>query len=264
MKSYSCASRKALSNNDAEALKGTGQEKFPDTEIQAITYYLFKASEDYLTSAVASRKLEAKDRERQTTLQGKIAPTAEEKKELDDIKARDRLRNVKLLTDLAPGYVGDKDKGRVLFSERGCLACHSHKALEEPQGKLGQASFAPAVMGEAIKILVSLEEDLKSELAEAVLAVEPEVQIIGMSEDLEGRWNTATEQAADLLMVACGGYSQRALTFIDRTVKAISFAPRKAASRGGIPCSRYRLTFSSTTMASSTTNPVAIVSAMRE
>ena len=74
-------------------------------------------------------------------------------------------------------------------------------------------------MGEAIKILVSLEEDLKSELAEAVLAVEPEVQIIGMSEDLEGRWNTATEQAADLLMVACGGYSQRALTFIDRTVK---------------------------------------------
>jgi pilus assembly protein CpaE len=74
-------------------------------------------------------------------------------------------------------------------------------------------------MGEAIKILVSLEEDVKPELAEAVLAVEPEVQIIGMSEDLEGRWNTATEQAADLLMVACGGYSQRALTFIDRTVK---------------------------------------------
>ena len=74
-------------------------------------------------------------------------------------------------------------------------------------------------MGEAIKILVSLEEDVKPELAEAVLAVEPEVQIIGMSEDLEGRWNTATEQAADLLMVACGGYSQRALTFIDKTVK---------------------------------------------
>ena len=74
-------------------------------------------------------------------------------------------------------------------------------------------------MGEAIKILVSLEADLKPELAEAVLGVEPAVQIIGMSEDLEGRWNTATEQAADLLMVACGGYSQRALTFIDRTVK---------------------------------------------
>ena len=53
-------------------------------------------------------------------------------------------------------------------------------------------------MGEAIKILVSLEEDVKPELAEAVLAVEPEVQIIGMSEDLEGRWNTATEQAAGI------------------------------------------------------------------
>jgi len=51
---------------------------------------------------------------------------------------------------------------------------------------------------------------------------------------------------------------------MDRTVNEISFAPRSAASMGGTPCSRYRLMFSRTTMASSTTNPVAIVSAMRE
>ena len=51
---------------------------------------------------------------------------------------------------------------------------------------------------------------------------------------------------------------------IERTVKAISFAPRKAACIGGTPCSRYRLMFSRTTMASSTTKPVAIVRAMRD
>ena len=51
---------------------------------------------------------------------------------------------------------------------------------------------------------------------------------------------------------------------MDTTVNAISFAPRNAASRGGIPCSRYRLMFSRTTMASSTTKPVAIASAMSE
>ena len=51
---------------------------------------------------------------------------------------------------------------------------------------------------------------------------------------------------------------------IDTTVNAISLAPRRAASIGDSPCSRYRVMFSSTTMASSTTKPVAMVSAIRE
>ena len=51
---------------------------------------------------------------------------------------------------------------------------------------------------------------------------------------------------------------------IERTVKETSFAPRSAASRGGIPPSMCRVTFSRTTMASSTTKPVAIVIAMSE
>src|SRR5262249_31527590 len=38
-----------LSNNDADALKGTGQEKFPDAEIQAIGEFLFKQSDAYRT-----------------------------------------------------------------------------------------------------------------------------------------------------------------------------------------------------------------------
>ena len=51
---------------------------------------------------------------------------------------------------------------------------------------------------------------------------------------------------------------------IERTVKPISLAPRRDASSGDSPCSRWRVTFSTTTMASSTTKPVAIVNAMSE
>ena len=51
---------------------------------------------------------------------------------------------------------------------------------------------------------------------------------------------------------------------METMVKAISFEPRKAASSLGSPRSRCRTTFSSITMASSTTKPTASVSAMSE
>jgi len=51
---------------------------------------------------------------------------------------------------------------------------------------------------------------------------------------------------------------------IDSTVKPISFAPSNAAATGCIPASRCRVMFSMTTMASSTTNPVEMVSAMSD
>ncbi len=51
---------------------------------------------------------------------------------------------------------------------------------------------------------------------------------------------------------------------MESTVKPISFEPSRAACLAGTPFSMWRVMFSSTTMASSTTNPVAMVSAMRE
>ena len=53
-------------------------------------------------------------------------------------------------------------------------------------------------------------------------------------------------------------------TLMDTTVKPISRAPCKAAARAGMPRSVWRVMFSSTTMASSTTKPVATVSAIAE
>ena len=53
-------------------------------------------------------------------------------------------------------------------------------------------------------------------------------------------------------------------TLMDSTVKPISCAPSSAARPTGRPSSRCRMTFSTTTMASSTTKPVAIVSAISD
>ncbi len=51
---------------------------------------------------------------------------------------------------------------------------------------------------------------------------------------------------------------------IEMTVKPISPAPLIAAGNGFMPISMWRVMFSSTTMASSTTKPTAIVSAISE
>ncbi|CFE02440.1 Uncharacterised protein [Bordetella pertussis] len=51
---------------------------------------------------------------------------------------------------------------------------------------------------------------------------------------------------------------------IDSTVKPTSREPRSAARMGVAPRSICRMMFSSTTMASSTTNPVATIRAMSE
>ena len=51
---------------------------------------------------------------------------------------------------------------------------------------------------------------------------------------------------------------------IERTVNATCRTPMIAASNLGVPDSMWRVMFSITTIASSTTNPVAIVSAISE
>ena len=53
-------------------------------------------------------------------------------------------------------------------------------------------------------------------------------------------------------------------TLIDSTVKPISREPLSAASNGGSPSSMWRWMFSTTTMASSTTKPTAMVSAISD
>ncbi len=141
-----------LSNNSPEILP-EDQKKFPDAEIQAIAYYLFEQSKSYLSEAAKLRKQgdagRAKDQESLQNLMNKPALSDAEKKEMAEIKFRMRLRQTEPLVDRAPGYKGDADHGRLLFSERGCLACHTHDATGKPQGARGEKAYAPAMNSEA-------------------------------------------------------------------------------------------------------------------
>ena len=47
----------------------------------------------------------------------------------------------------------------------------------------------------------------------------PEIQIVGLVDGLEDSWATLQETPTDLLVVACAGYSDRALYLIDGAVK---------------------------------------------
>jgi cbb3-type cytochrome oxidase cytochrome c subunit len=142
-----------LSNNRPDVLPAE-QKPFPDAEVQAITHYLFQASEGYLKEVAARRKDGAearqKDDGRVAALRNRVQITDEEKKELAELQARIRMRSVQELVDRAAGHKADAGRGRVLFAERGCLACHSHESTFKPQGSPGAKDYSPAIPGEAL------------------------------------------------------------------------------------------------------------------
>ncbi len=104
-----------LSNNNDDALKGTGQEQFPAATIHAMAYYLFRQSEAYIAQA-------------------------------------GKLPEPKLPAD----YNKDKARGRMLFTERGCLACHAHEGTTRPGDNLppvvSEAHFGPNLSRLAAKL----------------------------------------------------------------------------------------------------------------
>jgi len=145
-----------VSNNTPEALKGTGQEKFPDAEISSIAYYLFNSSDTYL-AAVKARHAEdrkdpglvEKDQARYAELRSQPKLDAKQKDELNQVLARMELRKARELRDLADGKKGDAREGRILFSEKGCLACHSHQGTATAQETAGKAGYSPSIISEA-------------------------------------------------------------------------------------------------------------------
>jgi hypothetical protein len=189
-----------LSNNDPAVLKGTGQERFPDAEIESIAHYLFYESAGYLDNIDTARKEDyllivskfrkfyeaRKDKEKLAELRKfedllNRRPPADPKKraawkktELKELKdAERRLGLLKRTAELADSVaLTEQDKkdlheaqrrievrgqpktlerkfaesrgsyklpgrptqaqiknGRRLFTQKGCLACHSHQAV---------------------------------------------------------------------------------------------------------------------------------------
>ncbi len=160
-------------STDAHAIS---QEKFPNTEIASIAYFLMRASQKHLDD---TEKLRAdgngpKDENRLVALLSKDRLTGDEAKDLAEVKRNIQLRKQVKLVDLAPNYAGDVKNGRVLFTERGCLSCHVHKGTEVVQGSRDVlATFSPAiekneaVFGPSLSQLVGKFGKSKEEQADA-------------------------------------------------------------------------------------------------
>ena len=87
-------------------------------------------------------------------------------------------------------------------------------------------------MSQRIRTLVAVEADVDREVVQAALPVDGDVQIVGVVDGLEESWQTLQETPTDLLVVACAGYSDKALYLIDGAVKQQADRPVVVFSLG--------------------------------
>jgi pilus assembly protein CpaE len=66
-----------------------------------------------------------------------------------------------------------------------------------------------------LRVLVALDEGVDADAVRAVFPGGNGLQVVGIVEGLEDSWTTLQEVPADVLVVACAGYSDRALYLVD-------------------------------------------------
>jgi MinD-like ATPase involved in chromosome partitioning or flagellar assembly/CheY-like chemotaxis protein len=74
-------------------------------------------------------------------------------------------------------------------------------------------------MAAGVRALVALDYGIDAHAVESVLPVASNVQVVGMVEGLERGWTVLEETSPDMLLIACQGYSERALYLIEDAAK---------------------------------------------
>ena len=74
-------------------------------------------------------------------------------------------------------------------------------------------------MADPIRTLVALDNDIDHEMVNSSLPATAAIQLVGVVDGLDESWATLQETPTDLLVVACGAHSERALFLIDGAVK---------------------------------------------
>jgi pilus assembly protein CpaE len=70
-----------------------------------------------------------------------------------------------------------------------------------------------------VKTLVTLDTGVDRNIVEAALQLHQSIQIVGFVEGLDEGWETLLEVQADLLVIACSGYSERTLVLTESSRK---------------------------------------------
>ena len=87
-------------------------------------------------------------------------------------------------------------------------------------------------MEQNVKALVALDLGVTAELVQGSLPAGGDIEITGVVDGLEEAWRTLHETATDLLVVACAGYSEKALFFIEGAVREQPTRPVVALCEG--------------------------------
>jgi pilus assembly protein CpaE len=74
-------------------------------------------------------------------------------------------------------------------------------------------------MAGPIHALVALDAGVDSQAIQSMLPDDGGIEVVGIINGLDESWRTMQETSTDLLIVACAGYSDRTLYFIDSAVK---------------------------------------------
>jgi pilus assembly protein CpaE len=75
------------------------------------------------------------------------------------------------------------------------------------------------VEGQPIKTLISLDDGIEEAAVRTALPHDASIQVVGMTRGLEQGWSTLEKTPTDLLVIACSGYSDRALSLIGNTAR---------------------------------------------
>ena len=74
-------------------------------------------------------------------------------------------------------------------------------------------------MSDTIRALIALDSDVDRDTVHAALPAESSIHIVGLIDGLEESWTALQATSTDIVVVACEGYSDRTLFFIEGAVK---------------------------------------------
>ncbi len=83
-----------------------------------------------------------------------------------------------------------------------------------------------------VRALIAVDSGLDAEAISDALPTESDIHVIGVVDGLDEGWKTLQDSSVDLFIIACSGYSDRALFLIDSAVKQDSQRPVLVLSQG--------------------------------
>src|SRR5262249_4406156 len=100
------------------------------------------------------------------------------------------------------------------------VRCTAGERSESAVPRLRDCTHAPArLQGGALAVagsihaLVAIDDGIESQYIQSTLPDDGNIEIVGIINGIEESWRTLQETSPDLLVIACAGYSDRALYF---------------------------------------------------